>query len=47
MKVVKTYRQDCALHCDIYIICNVIILFLINRALTNNELIAMFCVTGK
>jgi hypothetical protein len=47
MKVAKTYWQDCALYWDVYIICNVLILFLINCALTDNEFISMFGVTQK
>jgi hypothetical protein len=47
MKVVKTNRQDNTLYWDVDIICNVLILYMINCALTKNELICMFCVTGK
>jgi hypothetical protein len=42
MKVAKTYRKDCALYLDVYIIYNVLILYLINCVTTKNELIGMF-----
>jgi hypothetical protein len=42
MKVVKTYRKDYALYWDVYIICNVLILYLINCVTAKNELIGMF-----
>jgi hypothetical protein len=42
MKVVKTYQKDYALYWDVYIICNVLILYLINCVTTKNELIGMF-----
>jgi hypothetical protein len=42
MKVAKTYRKDCALYLDVYIIYNVLILYPINCVTTKNELIGMF-----
>jgi hypothetical protein len=42
MKVTKTYQKDYALYWDVYIICNILILYLINCVTTKNELIGMF-----
>jgi hypothetical protein len=42
MKVAKTFRKDYTLYWDVYIICNVLILYLINCITTKNELIGMF-----
>jgi hypothetical protein len=47
MKVVKTYQKDYALYWDVYIICNVLILYLINCVTTKNELIGMFVSLGS
>jgi hypothetical protein len=47
MKVAKTYRKDCALYWDLYIICNVLFLYLINCVTTKNELIGMFVSLGS
>jgi hypothetical protein len=47
MKVAKTYRKDCALYWDVYIIWNVLILYLINCVTTKNELIGMFVSLGS
>jgi hypothetical protein len=47
MKLTKTYRKDCALYWDVYIICNVLILYLINCVTTKNELICMFVSLGS
>jgi hypothetical protein len=43
---VKTY-QDCALYWDVYIICNILILYLINCVTTKNETIDMFMSLGS
>jgi hypothetical protein len=46
IKVVKTYQKDCALYWNVYIICNVIILF--DYCVTiKNELIGMFVSLGS
>jgi hypothetical protein len=43
MKVVKTYQKDCALCCDVYIICICNILILSDYCVTiKNELSATF-----
>jgi hypothetical protein len=42
MKVAKIYWKDCTLYWDVYIICNVLILYLINCVTIKNELIGMF-----
>jgi hypothetical protein len=47
MKVAKTYRKDCTLYWDIYIICNVLILYLINCVTTKNKFIGMFMSLGS
>jgi hypothetical protein len=44
---VKIYRKDCAVYWDVYIICNVLILHLINCVTTKNELIGMFVSLGS
>jgi hypothetical protein len=44
MKVAKPYQKDYTLYWDVYIICNVFILYLINCVTTKNELIGM-CVS--
>jgi hypothetical protein len=47
MKVTKTYRKDYTLCWNVYIICNVIILYLINCVTIKNELISMFVSLGS
>jgi hypothetical protein len=47
MKVTKTYRKYCALYWDVYIICNILVLYLINCVTTKNELIGMFVSLGS
>jgi hypothetical protein len=47
MKITKTYQKDCALYWDVYIICNVLILYLINCVTTKNELIGKFVSLGS
>jgi hypothetical protein len=44
---VKTYWKDCALYWDVYIICNVLILYLINCVPTKSELIGIFLSLGS
>jgi hypothetical protein len=43
----ETYQKDYALYWDVYIICNVLILYLINCVTTKNELIGMFVSLGS
>jgi hypothetical protein len=42
MKVAKIYRKDHTLYWDVYIICNVFFIYLVNCVTTNNELIGIF-----
>jgi hypothetical protein len=47
MKITKTYQKECTLYWDVYIIYNVLILYLINCVTTKNELIGMFVSLGS
>jgi hypothetical protein len=47
MKLAKTSQKGCALYWDVDIICNVLILYLINCVTTKNELIGMFVSLGS
>jgi hypothetical protein len=47
MKVTKIYRKDYTLYWDVYIICNVLILYLINCVTTKNELTGIFVSLGS
>jgi hypothetical protein len=43
----QTYQKDCALYWNVYIICNVLILYMINCVTTKNELIGMLVSLGS
>jgi hypothetical protein len=45
--ILKFVGNDCALYWDVYIICNVLILSLINCVTTKNELLGMFVSLGS
>jgi hypothetical protein len=48
MKVMKTYRKDCALYCDIYIICICNVLIISDYCVTiKNELPTTFVSLGS